>query len=879
MRTGDNVHISKKGHISIPSHESMDTNRNVKSLAAIFNSSPCPMESSERSTGPPALKGIHAKMAGFEKLSNSSSGVTGAPGIAPKKPVPGIKPATDDMKPSFVKTGAGVNRLAGSFHGNNKEPDKPLFPKGPGFKPPNIHKEEPKGQYTKPTANKPYMGVSSSQEHKFGGIKSSTHQPEQKENEEKLTFPKPSALKGLQAPSGNEIKPTFPKKPSFGGNIEVTPNENSFNKNPFVQKSYSSSQENKPINQTKEPPEANEVTSSSQTFQGVTLRSVGPKPIQSPFLKQSQEVQNEATKPNIAGKVLLNKVNQEGNSGIVTTKFPRVQSTFLANQVSTFQDKLNKQSDPSEPKRKPLPPPFKLGPAPQKPCRPPNVDLERLKLQEEEGTVGPMSSKRPVVPIFQRPTVPNKDHPDGTSTPCRCPDPGCRTASGTWCLAGPEGPPDKEITGLDPHLSMRNSKGVLSEQKSSALSTALPPLPPSHTAPAPPPPQPPPVNSFPGKQPAPPALPPSLPPRNIRATTEIQSDEENYDDVGHEGPSGAGDDMSLESDPELYEGIEEGSTLNRKQQDAKKEKEEKRRLEQMKKEQKEKEKKEQELRKRFKLTGLTEVLHLARACLDYKGGKNELTVKQGDLIEIIRITDNPEGKWLGRSKGCYGYIKTTMVNIDYDSLKRKKSVMHTPIHKEENDQEIYDDVGEQDSISNQSIGGNGRDFPPPPSDGDIYDGVEDDMNDGVSPMQSPSQEGDVYDDVGEMDFPPPPLESDIIARLKSSTLGRSPERDSKAVKKIEKEEKEFRKKFKYTDEITVLSTIQVLSSLTTKKFGSKDLPLKPGEYLDVIQHTNESTLLCRNKDGKYGYVLRSNTIDNDGEIYDDIGEDCIYDND
>lgn len=54
----------------------------------------------------------------------------------------------------------------------------------------------------------------------------------------------------------------------------------------------------------------------------------------------------------------------------------------------------------------------------------------------------------------------------------------------------------------------------------------------------------------------------------------------------------------------------------------------------------------------LQLTGPIQVLHQARACVDHKGGKNELTVKQGDEIEIIRLTDNPEGKWLGRIKGC-----------------------------------------------------------------------------------------------------------------------------------------------------------------------------------------------------------------------------------
>lgn len=47
-----------------------------------------------------------------------------------------------------------------------------------------------------------------------------------------------------------------------------------------------------------------------------------------------------------------------------------------------------------------------------------------------------------------------------------------------------------------------------------------------------------------------------------------------------------------------------------------------------------------------------------------------------------------------------GYIKTTMVEIDYDSLKRKqKSSTRAAVKHTESDQETYDDVGDQDTTS------------------------------------------------------------------------------------------------------------------------------------------------------------------------------------
>lgn len=45
-----------------------------------------------------------------------------------------------------------------------------------------------------------------------------------------------------------------------------------------------------------------------------------------------------------------------------------------------------------------------------------------------------------------------------------------------------------------------------------------------------------------------------------------------------------------------------------------------------------------------------------------------------------------------------GYIKTTAVEIDYDSLKRKKNTLNAvPSRLVEDDQEVYDDVAEQDA--------------------------------------------------------------------------------------------------------------------------------------------------------------------------------------
>lgn len=50
------------------------------------------------------------------------------------------------------------------------------------------------------------------------------------------------------------------------------------------------------------------------------------------------------------------------------------------------------------------------------------------------------------------------------------------------------------------------------------------------------------------------------------------------------------------------------------------------------------------------ITPPLQVIHQVKAKADCKGGKHDLCIKKGESVDIIRITDNPEGKWLGRSQ-------------------------------------------------------------------------------------------------------------------------------------------------------------------------------------------------------------------------------------
>ncbi|KAK2910931.1 hypothetical protein Q8A67_003064 [Cirrhinus molitorella] len=318
-----------------------------------------------------------------------------------------------------------------------------------------------------------------------------------------------------------------------------------------------------------------------------------------------------------------------------------------------------------------------------------------------------------------------------------------------------------------------------------------------------------------------------------------ESDEEMYEDLDHNWP---------ENNKETKE---EKTPKESKELKKKLEKEEKKRLEQEKKEKKEREKREQEARKKFKIKGPIAVVETVKASVDHKGGKNKLPLKQGESIEIVRKTENPKDYWLARnSEGHYGFVKP-------DTLDVVRST-------QDGEQEVYDDVGaaECDTDIYDCTDDPQADFsflPPPPPDPPLF-----------------SVTDETYDDIIQADFPPPPPSPNSFPKFSSTS--KTDVMDPKKKKKFEKEEKEFRKKFKYNAEIEVLYQATVLQSLSIKKFGNKDLPIKPGEIIDVISHPVDDKIIARNSEGKFGYVSTAN-LEDDGCIYDDVGDECIYDND
>uniref|UniRef100_A0A667WHM1 SH3 domain-containing protein n=1 Tax=Myripristis murdjan TaxID=586833 RepID=A0A667WHM1_9TELE len=327
----------------------------------------------------------------------------------------------------------------------------------------------------------------------------------------------------------------------------------------------------------------------------------------------------------------------------------------------------------------------------------------------------------------------------------------------------------------------------------------------------------------------------------------------------------------------------EGCVLQCKKGEKKKQQEEKRF-------QKAKEKREKEAKKKFKLKGPVHVIQQGAARQDCRGGKTELPLREGEVIDIIRITDNPKGLWLARNiDGYYGYVKPDSVNIDYDRLKQAKT---GPVSNwSEAEPEVYDDVGAPaDACRLETQKFHISSFFPLSHllDADcrfdvcfkhatlhIYKAClilspdfrhllhQSHMGVNTSPSndnifsQTITRQGcpyEIYDDVDSQDFPPPPP-PDSLSQL--IPQGQQDVLDPKKQKMFAKEEMKFRKKFKFEGEIQVLHDVTVAATLTTKKWGSKDLHLRPGEVINVIVKPADGKLIGRNAEGKY----------------------CIYDND
>ncbi|KAM6077921.1 FYN-binding protein 2 isoform 2-T4 [Theristicus caerulescens] len=101
------------------------------------------------------------------------------------------------------------------------------------------------------------------------------------------------------------------------------------------------------------------------------------------------------------------------------------------------------------------------------------------------------------------------------------------------------------------------------------------------------------------------------------------------------------------------------------------------------------------------------------------------------------------------------------------------------------------------------------------------------------------------------------VKEDKDQRKSSNDVGRNifkvKKSNAEKSKKMEKEEKIFRETFMYDKEINVINTATAECSVPSKR--RVDLPVTAGEQLDVIDVTEGNAVICRNSEGRYGYVL------------------------
>ncbi|XP_012888973.1 PREDICTED: PML-RARA-regulated adapter molecule 1 [Dipodomys ordii] len=155
--------------------------------------------------------------------------------------------------------------------------------------------------------------------------------------------------------------------------------------------------------------------------------------------------------------------------------------------------------------------------------------------------------------------------------------------------------------------------------------------------------------------------------------------------------------------------------------------------------------------------------------------------------------------------------------------------------------------------------------------------------------QDPDEIYELYDNVESTDDPGPrgrdkvvsthpatkrPLQEPELRKEKAPPSQQLPSMDPKQLKQIrkaEKAEREFRKKFKFEGEIVIHTRMMIDPNAKTRRGGGKHLGIRRGEILEVIEFTNKEEMLCRDPKGKYGYVPRTALLPLETEVYDDVG--------
>ncbi|XP_010124929.1 PREDICTED: FYN-binding protein [Chlamydotis macqueenii] len=330
--------------------------------------------------------GLQTRKAALEKFASqgnaASSGVSTTHKPVHTKPPLGVKPSTDDKtekdpKPPYLKPVA--QRFGVQLQPTNRENDGKAGCTKPPTKTSDLAKEEPKPLYPKPAGNKFLNSAPREKEKNPLGTKPDSNFASQ-ESEKKPTFSKVTVVKEkfMSATQENEpkhpfAKPPLAQKPSL--NHEVSHNDDTSNKNVLLQKNIHSSKAAKKMDENSNC--AAEAAGSN--FSNMALKPTGHWSSSSQGTSKNMEEKTEEKGMSAAKNIFLNKIIQE-ESGSSSPKFHKTNTAVAAGRPSgASQEKEDGDKSSETPKRKALPPLFKLGQPPQKPSRPPSVDLERFQ--------------------------------------------------------------------------------------------------------------------------------------------------------------------------------------------------------------------------------------------------------------------------------------------------------------------------------------------------------------------------------------------------------------------------------------------------------------------------------------------------------------------
>ncbi|XP_065409944.1 FYN-binding protein 2 isoform X1 [Chrysemys picta bellii] len=317
---------------------------------------------------------------------------------------------------------------------------------------------------------------------------------------------------------------------------------------------------------------------------------------------------------------------------------------------------------------------------------------------------------------------------------------------------------------------------------------------------------------------------------------------------------------------------------------------------------------QQQVKKTSKISGSEDMLHKSQLHQDNEGGKNKLQVKQRDTTDVIQT-----GKWLAKDGVEHSrYVCVSALKADEDMV----ALSQRSLKPMQTSEDVYDDVEDIECAVNQASDDfssftsdsfsenkcdeiyediHNGDYNPVKLDLDRIEKLKQFgkffkkdivklknakmkenrriLSSSVPNLDIVSQGNVAYNDIDvdqkdakekddkhknwKLKFLMPKdkdqtRSSEDIESLSSRNFFKAKKYNIDKRKKA-KEEKLFREKFMYNKEITIVNTAVAHCSVASK--GKLDLPITAGEQLDVIDITEENQVICRNSEGKYGYVL------------------------